>query len=63
MTDTRPVAGRNDIEWVMSENGPFLRHKPAWSAALTRTIARNREEERQRWLRNYRERQPDAPAD
>lgn len=52
---TRPVPGRNDIEWVMGSNGPFIRDRPEWTAHHTREIEREREAERQRWLANHRE--------
>ena len=52
---TRPVAGRDDIEWCMGSNGIFLRDRLEWTARHTRELERNREAERQRWLRNYRE--------
>ena len=52
---TRPVPGRDDIEWCLGSNGPFLRDKPEHTARRTRELERDREAERQRWLRNYRE--------
>ena len=50
---TRPVPGRDDIEWVMGSNGPFLRDKPEWTARHTREMERDKEAARQRWLHNY----------
>ncbi len=54
MTLTRPVPGRDDIEWCMGSNGPFLRDIPEYTARRTRELEREREADRQRWLANYR---------
>lgn len=53
---TRPAIDRDDIEWVLGSNGWFLRDKPEWTARHTIALERDREAERQRWLRNFRDR-------
>lgn len=42
---------RVDVEWVVGEQGLFLRDKPMWSINRTRQIERQREHDRQDWKR------------
>lgn len=42
---------RPDLEWVLGENGPFIRDKPSWTAARLRAAEAKVEADRARWKR------------